>query len=80
MRKTKGRDTKALHELNNKCKQLKTNISSLLSISTELYEKCGKSGNVTFVTKANALHRTAENKLVDTLDKEIVEHHLAARQ
>jgi len=80
-RKTKDRHTEALHELDNKCKQLKTDISSLLSISTELYEKCEKSGNVTFVTKANALHRTAENKLeVDTLDKEIAEHLLAARQ
>jgi len=51
-------ETEAVHQLEDKCKHLKTDISSLLSTSVELYEKCEGNGNVTFVTKANSLRRT----------------------
>ena len=41
---TKKEETDAVHELDGKCKRLKTGVSSLLSTSKELYEKCEKSG------------------------------------
>jgi len=37
-------------------------VSALLSSAKDMYEKCEKTGNVTLNTKANFLHRTAEDK------------------
>jgi len=61
---------------------LKTDVSSLLSTLKELYEKCDKSGELSLVTKANALHRSAEEKQqeVEVLDREIAERLLAMKQ
>ena len=42
--KQKRKETDAIHELEGKRKRLKTDVSSLLSTSNELYEKCEKSG------------------------------------
>jgi len=60
----------------------KTDISSLLSKSKELYEKCENTGNLTFVTQGNSLHRTADDKekQLATLDKEMAERLLALKQ
>jgi len=60
---------------------LKTDVSSLLSTSKELYEKCEKSGELPLVTKANALHRRAEEKQqeVEALKIEIAERLLATK-
>jgi len=57
-------------------------VSSLLSTSKELYEKCEKSGELSLVTKANALHRRAEKKQqeAEALDREIAERLLAMKQ
>ena len=38
----KRKETDAIYELEGKCKRLKTDVSSLLSTSKELYEKCEK--------------------------------------
>ena len=75
-------ETDAIHELEGKRKRLKTDVSSLLSTSKELYEKCEKSGELSLVTKANALRRRAEEKQqeVEMLDREIAEHLLATKQ
>ena len=69
----KRKETDAIHELEGKRKRLKTDVSSLLSTSKELYEKFEKSGELSLVTKANALRRRAEEKQqeVEVLDKEI---------
>ena len=49
--------------------------------SAEMYKKYKKSGNMTFVTKSIALHRTAKGtQEVNTLDKEIAERLLATKQ
>jgi len=58
---------------------LKTDVSSLLSTSKELYEKRGE---LPLVTKANALRRRAEEKQqeVEVLDREIAERLLATKQ
>jgi len=88
--RTGGRETKqkrkeetdVIHELAGKRKRLKTDISCLLSTSKELYEKCEKSGELSLVTKANALCRRAEEKQqeVEVLDREIAERLLAMKQ
>jgi len=72
----------AVQELEDKHKRLKTDISSLLSKSKELYEKCENTGNLTFVTQGNSLHRTAgdKEKQLATLDKEMAERLLAVKQ
>jgi len=72
----------AVHELEGKCKRLKTVVSSLLSTSKELCEKCKKIGELLLVTKANAVRRRAEEKQqeVEALDREIAEHLLATKQ
>ena len=83
-----GRETKqkrkedAVHELEGKCKRLKTVVSSLLSTSKELCEKCKKSGELLLVTKANAVRGRAEEKQqeVEALDREIAERLLATKQ
>jgi len=69
----KRNETDAVHELEGKHKRLKMDVSSLLSTSKELYEKCEKSGELPLVTKANALRRRAEEKQqeVEALDREI---------
>ena len=71
-----------IHELEGKCKRLKTDVSSLLSTSKEMCEKCEKSGELSLVTKANALRRRAEEKQqeVEVLDREITERLLATKQ
>ena len=68
-------ETDAIHELEGKCKRLKTDVSSLFSTSKELYEKGEKSGELSLVTKANVLRRRAEEKQqdVEVLDREIAE-------
>ena len=75
-------ETEAINELQNKSKRLKTDISGLLQSSKEFYDKCEATGKVTFVSKANSLRRTAEEKQkqVDKLDKEIAERLLALKQ
>jgi len=47
-----------------------------------LYKKCEKSGELSLVTKANALRRRAKEKQqeVEVLDREIAEHLLATKQ
>jgi len=57
-------------------------ISSLLSTSKEVYQKCEKSGELQLVTKANALRRRTEEKQqeVEALDREIAERLLATKQ
>ena len=40
--KKRKEETDAIHELEGKRKQLKTDVSSLLSTSKEMYEKCEK--------------------------------------
>ena len=47
-----------------------------------MYEKCKKSGELSLVTKANALRRMAEEKQqeVELLDREIAERLLATEQ
>ena len=52
---------------------MKTDVSSFLFTSKEMYEKCEKSGELSLVTKANALRRRAEEKQqeVEVLDMEI---------
>jgi len=66
-------ETDATHELEGKRKRLKTDVSSLLSTSKELYEKCEKSGELPLVTKASALCRRAEENIkqqeVEALDR-----------
>ena len=61
---------------------MKTDVSCLLSTSKEMHEKCEKSGELSLVTKANALHRRAEEKQqeVEVLDREIAERLLATKQ
>ena len=61
---------------------MKTDVSFLLSTSKELYEKCKKSGELSLVTKSNALRRRAEEKQqeVEVLDREIAERLLATKQ
>ena len=78
----KRKENDAIHELEGKRKRLKTDVSSLLSTSKELYEKCEKSGELSLVTKANALRRRAEEKQqeVEVLDREIAERLLATKQ
>jgi len=80
--KKRKADTEAVRELEDKRKRLKTDISSLLSKSKELYEKCENTGKVTFVTQGNSLRRTADDKekQLATLDKEIAERLLALKQ
>ena len=75
-------ETDAIHELERKCKRLKMGVSSHLSTSKELSEKCEKSGELPLVTKANALRRRAEEKQqeVEALDREIAERPLATKQ
>ena len=53
--KKEKKETDATHELEGKRKRLKTDVSSLLSTSKEMYEKCEKSGELSLVTKANML-------------------------
>jgi len=81
-RNKKRKETDATHELEGKGKRLKTDVSSLLSTSKELYEKCEKSGELSLVTKAVALRRRAEEKQqeVEVLDREIAERLLATKQ
>jgi len=50
--KKRKEETDATHELEGRCKQLKTDISSLLSTSKELYEKCEKKWRVTVSYKS----------------------------
>lgn len=71
-----------LKQLEDRKKRLKTDISDLISSSKQMYDKCESTGNVTFVTKANSLRRTAESKQkeLDSLDKEIAERLLALKQ
>jgi len=73
--KKRKEETDAIHELEGKCKRLKTDVSSLFSTSKELYEKGEKSGELSLVTKANVLRRRAEEKQqdVEVLDREIAE-------
>jgi len=80
--KKRKEETDAIHELEGKRKRLKTDVSSLLSTSKEMYEKCKKSGELSLVTKANALRRMAEEKQqeVELLDREIAERLLATEQ
>ena len=80
--KKRKEETHAIHELEGKRKRLKTDVSSLVSTSKELYEKCEKSGELPLVTKANALRRRAEEKQqeVEVLDREIAERLLATKQ
>ena len=61
---------------------MKTDVSSLLSTSKEMYEKCEKSGELSLVTKAHALRRRAEEKQqeVEVLDRKIAERLLATKQ
>jgi len=61
---------------------LKTDVSSFLSTSKELYEKCEKSGELSLVAKATALRRRAEEKQqeVEVLDREIAERLRATKQ
>ena len=74
-------ENEAVHELQHKLKRLKTDISSLLTESAALYEKCEKTGKVTLVTKANALCTTADDKQeIEVLDKEIAERLLVTKQ
>ena len=81
-RNKKRKETDAIDELEGKRKLLKTDVSSLLSTSKEMYVKCEKSGELSLVTKANALRRRAEEKQqeVEVLDKEIAERLLATKQ
>ena len=60
--KKRKEETNAIHEFEGKRKRLKTDVSSLLSTSKEMYEKCEKSGELSLVTKANALPRRAKEK------------------
>jgi len=78
----KRKKTNAILELEGKRKRLKTDVFSLLSTLKELYEKCEKSGELSLVTKANALRRRAEEKQqeVEVLGREIAEHLLATKQ
>ena len=71
--KKRKEETDSIHELEGKCKRLKTDVSSLLFTSKEMYEKCEKSRELSLVTKANALCRRAEEKQqeVEVLDREI---------
>jgi len=71
--KKRKEETDAIHELEGKRKRLKTDVSSLLSTSKEMYEKCEKSGELSLVMKANSLRRRAEEKQqeVVVLDREI---------
>jgi len=81
--KKRNEETDAIHELEGKRKRLKTDVSSLVSTSKELYEKCEKSGELPLVTKAiNALRRRAEEKQqeVEALDREIAERLLTTKQ
>ena len=80
--KKRKEETDVIHELEGKRKRWKTDVSSLLSISKELYEKCEKSGELSLVTKAIALRRRAEEKQqdVEVLDREIAQCLLATKQ
>jgi len=80
--KKRKEETDAIHELQGKCKRLKTDVSSLLFTSKEMYEKCEKSRELSLVTKANALCRREEGKQQEeeVLDREIAEHLLATKQ
>ena len=80
--KQKKEETDAIHELEGKRKRLKTDVSSLLSTLKEMYEKYEKSGELSLVTKANALCRRAEEKQpeVEVLDRETAECLLATKQ
>jgi len=80
--KKRKEETDAIHELEGKHKRLKTDVSSLLSTSKELYEKYEKSGELPLLMKASALRRRAEEKQqeVEALDREIVERLLATKQ
>ena len=49
--KKRKAETDAVRELEDKRKRLKTDISSLLSKSKELYEKCENTGNLTLLHK-----------------------------
>jgi len=80
--KKRKAETDAVRELEDKRERLKTDISSLLSKSKELYEKCENTGNLTFVTQGNSLRRMADDKekQLATLDKEMAERLLALKQ
>ena len=49
--KKRKAETDAVRELEDKRKRLKTDISSLLSKSKEVYEKCENTGNLTLLRK-----------------------------
>jgi len=79
--KKRKAETDAIHDLEDRCKRLKTDVSVPLWTSTELYEKCEKSGQLTLINKANAWCRMTEKKQqeIQALDKEIVFHLLAIK-
>jgi len=80
--KKRKEETDPIHELEGKHRRLKTDVSSLVSTSKELYEKCEKNGELPLVTKANALFRRAEEKQqeVEAQDREIADRLLVTKQ
>jgi len=68
--------------MQNDCKRLKTDITQLTENAKKMYDKSESTRSVSFVTRGNALRRSAEEKQkeVDKLLKDIDAQQLVIKQ